>query len=77
MNGNALTKELRKAMIDMDLKASQIGEGSASTWYKRIADPMNMRVKDLVTLVRACDMDRDTLTETLFPELKHRGGNYK
>lgn len=72
-----LTKEIRKAMIDYDITPSQIGEGSASTWYARIKDPMNMRVKDLQLLVRRIDMDRIKVLESIFPEIKHRGGIYK
>lgn len=58
-NFNTLSKEIRKAMIDADVGYDQIGEGSASTWYKRIRNIGRMSVEDYFYLCRRLHIDPD------------------
>lgn len=61
MSGDSalLTKEIRKAMIDADVSYDQIGEGSGSTWYKRIRNAGRMSVEDYFYLCRRLHIDPD------------------
>ena len=56
----ALSREIRKAMIDADIDYGQIGEGSVRAWRYRI-DQGNMRNDDFFYLCSRLHVSPDEL----------------
>lgn len=56
-----LSREIRKAMLDADLKPDQLGKRTRSVWYKKIRAPLQMNFDDYFYLCNRLRVDPDEL----------------
>ena len=63
-DNDLLKKHLKSAMIYADVSYEQIGQATGRAWRNRIADPGNMKVRDLFYLADRLGLDIDIKTSS-------------